>query len=75
MGAVGWNIMCAMHTIEMSRRGVLEENMYAPPMHRNIQKGESFYDKLAKHNGIIAVGDDVDYTQEDDLFPMPVKFV
>jgi hypothetical protein len=39
MGAVGWNIMCTMHTIEMVRRGILGEDMFMPPMHRNIQKG------------------------------------
>ena len=38
MGAVGWNLMCTMHTIEMVRRGMLKEDMYTPPMHRNIQK-------------------------------------
>jgi hypothetical protein len=39
MAAFGWNIMCTMHTIEMVRRGVLHDDMYEPPMHRNIQKG------------------------------------
>ena len=42
MGAVGWNIMCMMHTIEMVRRGILGDDMYEPPMHHNIQKGKPF---------------------------------
>jgi hypothetical protein len=46
MAAVGWNICCTMHTIEMIRRGVLPETLwdtyqegvnerYVPAMHRN----------------------------------------
>jgi len=46
LAAVGWNIMCTMHTIEMVNRGLLPENLYDPPMHRNIHIKTPYKNKL-----------------------------
>ena len=39
MAAVAWNIMCTMHTIEMTNRDIFKGHLYEPPMHRNIKVG------------------------------------
>lgn len=37
MAAFAWNIMCTMHTIQMVQIGLLPDELYAPPIHRNIK--------------------------------------
>jgi hypothetical protein len=45
LAAIGWNIMCTMHTIEMVNREILTSDMFVPPnyimdMSRNVDMFE-----------------------------------
>lgn len=42
LAAIGWNVMCTMHTIIMINRGILSADMFTPPDYMAVRKIETY---------------------------------